>query len=229
MCGRFVLTTPAQALAAHFGAWAGGLLLPARYNIAPTQDVVAVRVDQGQRQLVMLRWGLVPAWAKDLAIGNRMINARAETAAEKPSFRAAFASRRCIVPASGFYEWKREGTRKQPWYFRARDDGPLAIAALWERWRAPDGAALESCALLTTAANALTAPIHDRMPVLLSPRDYERWLDPAIVSPRVVEAMLVPAGEDLLAAHPVSAAVGNARHDDPRNIEPLARSEDAVR
>ncbi|MBI5504324.1 MAG: SOS response-associated peptidase [Deltaproteobacteria bacterium] len=221
MCGRFVLTTPAQALAAHFDAWAGELVLAARYNIAPTQNVVAVRVEQGRRRLVMLRWGLVPAWAKDPAIGNRMINARAETAAEKPSFRAAFASRRCIVPASGFYEWKREGARKQPWYFHARDNAPLAIAALWERWRAPDGAALESCALLTTTANALASPIHDRMPVLLSPRDYARWLDPTLADTRAIDTMLVPAAEESLAAYPVATAVGDAGHDDPRNIEPV--------
>lgn len=224
MCGRFVLTTPAQALAAHFDAWDGGLVLTARYNIAPTQNVAAVRFEQGKRRLVMLRWGLVPGWAKDPAIGNRMINARAETAAEKPSFRAALARRRCLVPASGFFEWKREGTRKQPWYFFAPGNEPLAIAALWERWQGPQGSAIESCALLTTAANALLSPVHDRMPLLLSPRHYAHWLDPETEKPSAIEALLVSAGEQSLSGYPVSRAVSDARHDDPRNIEPLVET-----
>jgi len=224
MCGRFVLTTPAQALATHFEAWAGQLVLAPRYNIAPTQEVVAVRIEQRSRRLVMLRWGLVPSWAKDPAIGNRMINARSETAAEKPSFRNALAGRRCIVPASGFYEWKREGARKQPWYFHAPDHAPLAIAALWEMWRAPNGTALESCTLLTTAANALLSAVHDRMPVLLRRQDYGRWLDPDIRDAREIQSLLVPAPEQSLTSHAVSAAVGDARRDDARNIEPLGRS-----
>ncbi len=226
MCGRFVLTTPGQALAAHFDAWAGNLVFAPRYNIAPTQQVVAVRVEQQRRRLVMLRWGLIPAWARDPAIGNRMINARAETAAEKPSFRSALARRRCIVPASGFYEWKRDGVRKQPWYLHAPDEAPLAIAALWDTWSGPDSAVTESCALLTTAANVTVFAIHDRMPVLLSPQDYGRWLDPRIDDPRALESLLAPAPEEALSAYRVSAAVGNAAHDDPRNIEALGDSRD---
>lgn len=221
MCGRFVLTTPAQALAAHFEAWDGErLVAAARYNIAPSQDVVAVRLDQGRRRLVMLRWGLVPWWAKDPAIGNRMINARAETAAGKPSFRDAMARRRCIVPASGFYEWRPAGRRKQPWYFKSPEDVPLAMAALWERWLQPDGSALESCALLVTAANATVAPVHDRMPVLLSPRDYDRWLDPNVDTAQV-QPLLAPAPDEALVGYAVTTAVGDPKNDDPGNIEPL--------
>jgi len=237
MCGRFVLTTPAQALAAHFQASSSeNLLALPRYNIAPSQDVVAVRIEHGRRRLVMLRWGLVPAWARDASIGNRMINARAETAAEKPSFRHALAQRRCIVPASGFYEWKPQGRRKQPWYFRAvrhqarsaPDDALLAMAGLWERWIAPDGQALESCAVLVTAANALVAPVHDRMPVLLAPQDYQRWLDPQLEA-AAVEPLLVPAPDGALVGYPVTTAVGDPKNDDPGNIEPLeAASEQAA-
>jgi putative SOS response-associated peptidase YedK len=236
MCGRFVLTTPAEALAREFAALAvdAGLVLRPRYNIAPMQDLVVVRSGDDGRRLSMMRWGLVPSWAKDPSIASRLTNARSETVAEKPSFRGAIRKRRAVVPASGFYEWKREGTHKQPWYFfPARHTPPatsalaatLAMAALWESWRTPDGGLLETCCLLTTAANTTMRPVHDRMPVLLSSTGVNRWLDPSITDPRVLADLLVPAPDDGLEAHAVTTSVGNVRNDEARNIEPMAETE----
>jgi len=225
MCGRFVLTTPADALAQEFGVslGTGGLTLAPRYNIAPMQDVVVVRNDGGQRTLAMLRWGLIPMWAKDPAIASKMINARAETAATKPSFRDAMKRRRCIVPASGFYEWRKEGSRRQPWYFRTRDPRKsLAIAAIWERWRDPahpEVGIVETCCLLTTSANQLCTPVHDRMPVLLDAAGVAQWLDPELNDPALLTDLLVPASEEALRSHAVSTAVNSVRNDDARNIE----------
>ncbi len=222
MCGRFVLTTPADAIAAEFSAMTGGLVLRPRYNIGPMQDVVVVRNDGGRRTLAMLRWGLVPSWARDPAIASRLINARSETAAGKPSFRDAMKKRRCIVPASGFYEWQKEGTRKQPWYFRpSRPGALLAIAGLWESWRTPEGETVETTCLLTTEANPLLSPVHDRMPVLLDHEQAQRWLDPAETDPKAFAPMLAPAPADVLEGHRVSTAVGNVRNDDAHNIEPV--------
>jgi putative SOS response-associated peptidase YedK len=222
MCGRFVLTTPADALANEFGAslGIGGFILAPRYNIAPMQDVVVVRNDGGERTLAMLRWGLIPMWAKDPAVASKMINARAETAATKPSFRDAVRRRRCIVPASGFYEWRKEGSRRQPWYFRARDPRrSLAIAAVWERWRDPEGRLVETCCLLTTSANPVCSPVHDRMPVLLDRSGIDRWLDAGLDDPAALSDLLVPAPDEVLRAHPVSTAVNSVRNDDAHNIE----------
>ena len=223
MCGRFTLHTPAHRLAEAFGV--GELPnLPPRYNIAPSQDVVAIRraAGGGPRELVPLRWGLIPFWAKDPAIGNRMINARAETAAEKPAFRAAFRARRCLVVADGFYEWqKTTGGAKQPYYIRLKDDAPFAIAGLWERWSPPEGEAVESCALLTTAANDLLRPIHDRMPVILAPAAYDAWLEPAPLSTAVREALLRPYPADEMAAYAIGRLVNDPRTDEAACIAPL--------
>lgn len=220
MCGRFVLSTPADAIAAEFAAMTGGLVLRPRYNIAPMTDIVVVRAVEGQRSLAMLRWGLIPLWAKDPTIASRLINARSETAAEKPSFRDAMKKRRCIVPASGFYEWKKEGTRKQPWYFHpSRPTSLLAIAGLWERWRDPSGEIVETCCLLTTSANSVLAPVHDRMPVTLDREGIKRWLDPVETDPKGLADLLVPTPATTLHGHPVSTAVNNVRNDDARNVE----------
>ncbi|HYB99127.1 MAG TPA: SOS response-associated peptidase [Candidatus Limnocylindrales bacterium] len=218
MCGRFVLHTPGEALARHFGAVLDELSLRPQYNIAPTQDVVVIRVEDGERRLRTLRWGLVPYWAKDAAIGQQMINARCETAAQKPGFREALRQRRAIVPADGFYEWKKQGRARQPYYFHARDNSPLAIAALWERWKSRDGQRLETCCLLTTSANTLVEGIHDRMPVLLRPQDYALWLDPAVTDPEAVAPLLAPADDQQLVMYPVDSCVGDVRNDDERNI-----------
>jgi putative SOS response-associated peptidase YedK len=177
MCGRFAFYSPSEATAALFGA-AGSLPVEARYNIAPTQYIAAIRNDeQGARELTMLRWGLIPFWAKDPAIGNRMINARAETVAEKPAYRAAYRHRRCIVLADGFYEWHREGSVKTPYYISAADGEPFALAALWENWRSKkDDESIQSTTLITTAANEFMASLHHRMPVVLRPDTADRWL-----------------------------------------------------
>lgn len=222
MCGRFVLTSPVDAIAAEFAAMTGGLVLRPRYNIAPMQEVVVVRETGGERTLATLRWGLVPSWAKDPSIASRLINARAETAAEKPSFREAMKKRRCVVPASGFYEWKKEGTRKQPWYFHpSRPGALLSIAGLWERWRSPEGEVVETMCLLTTEANPLMAPVHDRMPVLLDREQAARWLDPSGHDALALADMLAPAPADALTGHRVSTAVNSVGNDDARNIVPV--------
>ena len=222
MCGRFTLRTPAHRLAEAFGVDALPNLAP-RYNIAPTQDVVAIRHADAGRELAMLRWGLIPGWAKDPAIGSRMINARAETVAEKPSFRAAFRQRRCLVAADGFYEWQKaaEGP-KQPYYIRLESDAPFAIAGLWERWRDPAGETVESCTLITTEANAALAPIHPRMPVILAPADYDAWLDPRPASPDALHDLLRPYPGAEMAVIPIGRHVNNVRNDDPGCIEPAA-------
>ncbi len=215
MCGRFTLTTPVEMVAEVFDAEAGPRLSP-RYNIAPTQDVAAVRTDGGRRQLVLLRWGLVPFWAKDPAIGSRMINARAETVGEKPAFRAALRKRRCLMPADGFYEWRRAGSVKQPMLIRRADRAPFAMAALWERWEKGDGPALESCTIITTEPNEMMRPIHDRMPVILSAASYAEWLDPGVEDHERLVRLLVPCPAGELRADPVSTHVNNPRNDDPR-------------
>ena len=222
MCGRFTLRTPPPVLAEIFAVDARPNLA-ARYNIAPSQDILVVRAigDAGAREFAMLRWGLVPHWARDAAIGNRMINARAETVAEKPSFRDAYRHRRCLVAADGFYEWQKapNGT-KQPYHIRFDDDAPFAIAGLWERWRAADGETLETCTLITTEANRALEPIHHRMPVILQPAAYDAWLDARSASPDALGALLRPYPSDDLAAHAVGPRVNNARHDDIACLEP---------
>ncbi len=223
MCGRFTLRTPAHRLAEAFGVDALPNLAP-RYNIAPTQDVVAIRRGDAGRELAMLRWGLIPGWAKDPAIGARMINARAETVAEKPSFRAAFRQRRCLVAADGFYEWRKTAEApkapKQPYYIRLESGEPFAIAGLWERWRDPAGQTVESCTLITTEANPELAPIHHRMPVILAPADYDAWLEPA--SADALHDLLRPYPGAEMTAIPIGRHVNNVRNDDPRCIEPAA-------
>jgi len=222
MCGRFTLSNPdAEQLAAQFGVAALPDLRP-RYNIAPTQPVAAVRRAAGKaiREMALLRWGLVPAWAKDPTIGVRLINARAETAAEKPSFRVAFRRRRCLIVADGFYEWQKQQSGKQPYYIRLRGGRLFAFAGLWERWTGPDGQEIESCTLLTTAPNDLLRPIHKRMPVILHPDDYALWLDPAVGDRQRLQPLLRPYPAAEMEAYPVSRRVNNPRNDDPRCIEP---------
>jgi putative SOS response-associated peptidase YedK len=177
MCGRFAFYSPSEATAALFGA-SGALPVEARYNIAPTQYVAAIRNGEDNNpELAMLRWGLVPFWAKDPSIGNRMINARAETVAEKPAFRAAYRHRRCLVLADGFYEWHREGSVKTPYYISSADGQPFAFAALWENWKSKEtGETIQSTTLITTEANDFMATMHHRMPVVLTPDTARRWL-----------------------------------------------------
>ena len=198
-------------------------LLP-RYNIAPTQTAGVIRNTETARRLNSLRWGLVPSWAEDSGIGSRMINARSESVAEKPAFRRAVRFRRCIVPASGFYEWKTEGSRKIPHYIHPVDNCTvIGLAGIWESWKTPDGSSLETFAILTTSANPLIAPIHDRMPVILPPDSYGLWLDQAMTDPKQLTFLYVPYPADLLILHPVSTQVNSPRTDHPGCIEPIRR------
>lgn len=211
MCGRYYLISPAEIVATRFHAGEPPLLRP-RYNLAPQQEAPVV-VDGGARQLVMMRWGLVPSWSKDPAAGYKMINARAETAPEKPSFRGPFRKQRALIPADGFYEWKREGTGKTPFALRLASRELFAMAGLWDRWRAPDGAELVTFTILTTSANAFVAGVHDRMPVILRREAEAAWLDPASL-PEALRALLVPyAGA--MEAVPLGTAVNNPRNDGP--------------
>lgn len=221
MCGRYELHAHPAAIALAFGLAAPPSLEP-RYNIAPMQLVPVVRLDaHGERELVHVRWGLVPRWAKDPSIGARMINARGETLADKPAFRTSYRRHRVLVPASGFYEWMTRPSGKQPMHVAMADGAPFAFAGLAERWLPPDGEPLDTCTIVTTAANALLAPVHDRMPVIVAPGDYARWIDPAVADPADVIAPYPPA---LMRCVPVSARVNSVRHDDPSLIEPVAET-----
>lgn len=224
MCGRFLLTSPVEALRRMFGV-ESGLNLPARYNIAPTQVTVVLRpagndgAGDGGRELVLLRWGLVPSWAKDQSVGSKLIHARSDGVATKPSFRAAFRQRRCLVPADGFYEWSEgQGPKsKQPYLIQRRDGAPFTLAGLWEQWKS-GGETVETFALITTDANATLGAIHHRMPVIIAEADREAWLDPAN---KDAEALLKPAPDEDLTAIPISTRVNNVRNDDPSLIVPV--------
>jgi putative SOS response-associated peptidase YedK len=222
MCGRFTLTDPDADLAVQFNLPEIPELAP-RYNIAPTQPVAAVRVaaSRSGREMVLLRWGLIPFWAKDPSIGARMINARSETVGEKPAFRAAFKRRRCLVVADGFYEWQKQNGTKQPFYVRLRDARPFAFAGLWESWEGPDANPIESCTLLTTQPNDLLRVVHSRMPVILQPQDYELWLDPEVQEPQRLQPLLRPYSAEEMEAYAVSRYVNSPDNDDPRCIDPL--------
>ena len=219
MCGRFAFYSPSEATAALFGA-SGSVDLKPRYNIAPTQDIAAIRdADQG-RELTTLRWGLIPFWAKDPSIGNRMINARAETVAEKPAFRAAFRRRRCLVLADGFYEWKQEGSGKTPYLISLDSGEPFALAGLWEHWQAKKtDEAIDSATLITTNANDFMRQLHHRMPVVLEPTTAERWLagDADVLDE-------VRAAGPKLRAWPVDRRVNNARNEGEELIKPAGES-----
>ena len=222
MCGRFTLFEPDKVLAKEFGVSAFAPISP-RYNIAPSQPIVAVRaaLAGSGREVALLRWGLIPSWSKDPAIGNRLINARAETARDKPSFRNAFKRHRCLIPANGFYEWLRWERGKQPYFVRMRDSHPFAFAGLWDRWESPDEGVIETCTILTTAANAVLAPIHDRMPVILPPGEYDRWLDPSLKDPDSLAPLLVPFPPEEMLAYPVNPRVNAPSTDDKECIAPL--------
>jgi putative SOS response-associated peptidase YedK len=203
--------------------------LEPRYNIAPTQMVAVVRLDAktARRQLRLMKWGLIPFWAKDPSIGSRLINARAEDAAEKPAFKAAFRYRRCLVPADGFYEWKKVERKRQPYFIGSADKKPFAFAGLWERWKGPQGDTIESCTILTTDSNDLVQPIHDRMPLILKVEDHDLWLDPAVQKPEDLQHLLKPYPSEQMTGHPVSPNVNKAAYESADCIEPVAAEEDA--
>jgi putative SOS response-associated peptidase YedK len=217
MCGRFTLRTPLSKLVDHFRLRTQPELpFRPRYNVSPTQEVAAVRraAEGDGREFVWLRWGLVPSWAKDPALGGRMINARSESIAEKPAFRAAFKRRRCLVAADGYYEWQAVGRRKQPYHIHLPGHEPFALAGLWESWRGAegDGEGLLTCTLITTDANDQTRPIHDRMPVILDPSDYDLWLDAEMQDAERLQPLLHPY-EGKLAFDAVSTHVNNPRNE----------------
>lgn len=217
MCGRFALAAPPAALIAHFGLDHCASFAP-RYNIAPTAQVPVIRLaPEGKRVADLLKWGLVPHWAKDPAIGNRLINARAETVAEKPAFRSAWKRRRCLIPASGYYEWQTvPGARKQPWYVRLKHDELMALAGLWESWTSPEGDILRSFCVITTSANDILQPIHERMPAIIGREHWTDWLDPGHAD---VAALLAPSAAAEMQAWPVSRRVSSAGEEGAGLIE----------
>ncbi|BAY43445.1 hypothetical protein SAMD00079811_10250 [Scytonema sp. HK-05] len=230
MCGRFTLSQTAEAIYQTFHVNKIPDLEP-QYNIAPTQMVAAVlyNPESKQREFQKLRWGLIPSWAKDLGMGAKLINARAETAAEKPAFRSAFKHRRCLVVADGFYEWQTKEGKKQPYYFHLQEGKTFGFAGLWEQWRlpparearSPQGEEITSCTILTTKCNELLQPIHERMPVILQPQDYDLWLDPQVQTPEPLQQLLHPYPSEAMMAYPVSTLVNSPHHNSPDCIKPL--------
>jgi putative SOS response-associated peptidase YedK len=222
MCGRFALHSDPRTLARHFGVEVPADLRP-RYNVAPTQTIPIVRQDGQGRQFALARWGLIPHWAKALETGYSTINARAETVATKPAFRSAFRYRRAIVPADGYYEWRSvPGSKaKQPYFIARRDRAPMAFAGLWERWRSPEGEDLESCSIIVTEANELMRPIHDRMPVILDPVDWDDWFTTDAGDLAMLQGLLRPFPAGALTAWPVSTQVNSPRNDVPECLETL--------
>ena len=219
MCGRYMMTTSLEAIQRLFQV-SDRPNLAARYNVAPTQRVPIVRLqpERTGRELVLVRWGLIPHWAKDAKIGNRLINARAESVARTPAFRDAFRHRRCLVVADGFYEWRTRGGPRHPYLVRMASREPFAFAGLWARWRSPEGEGVASCTIVTTTANPLLSTIHDRMPVLLAPADYEAWLE---ADSEEAQALLEPRDDAELEVVAVSDRVNNVRNDDADVIAPI--------
>jgi putative SOS response-associated peptidase YedK len=216
MCGRFVRFTSWAELRRTLSLLTAAELPPS-YNIAPTQQVLVAREHDGQREGVALRWGLIPSWAKDQK--TPQINARAETAAEKPMFRAAFKKRRCLIVADGYYEWMKAGTRKQPFFFRLKDKQPFAFAGLWETWHG-EAQPLETCAILTTTANALAKEVHDRMPVILTGDEAKAWLDPDVVDSQALVGLLRPFAAERMEIYPVSMRANKVSENDAGLIVP---------
>jgi putative SOS response-associated peptidase YedK len=226
MCGRYALYAGPARMRRVFELSETPRDLVPHFNIAPSQDVPVVRAGEAGNTLTMLRWGLMPPWSEGPKGGARMINARAETVHERPAFRAALARRRCLVPADGFYEWRKDAGGKTPHFCRLKAEGPFAFAGLWETWRdtgkreGETGAVIESVTILTTAANALMAPIHDRMPVILRPADHAGWLDPSVPGAEAVARVAAPFPPEAMEVFAVGPAVNNPRHDGPELIRP---------
>jgi putative SOS response-associated peptidase YedK len=223
MCGRYTVIASPEVIRALFG-YQEQPNFPPRYNVAPTQPIAIVRLVEGKRHFALVRWGLLPSWVKDPKTFTLLINARGETAAEKPAFRAAMKRRRCLIPADGFYEWKALGGRKQPYFIRAKSGEPFAFAGLWETWTGPNGEELETAAIVTTTANRTLAAIHDRMPVIVPPAAFDLWLDSDTVDPTTASALIAPAPENLLEAFPVSTQVNRTANDNPKLVEEVSVS-----
>lgn len=221
MCGRFGFITPIEILRNIFKLNRIEEVEP-NYNIAPTQNVPVIRETADARELVPMRWGLIPFWAKDISIGNKMINARAESLFEKPAFKQAVTRRRCLIPADGFYEWKKVGKAKQPYYIRAKEDTPLALAGMWDRWKNPDdGQELQTCTIITTEANELVAPLHDRMPVIVDLADTDTWLNPEVKDLEHIRPLLRPYDAKKMTFYPVSTRVNSSGYKGEECIVPL--------
>ena len=223
MCGRYRLSRRKQVVEEYFGAVSEDYEWSPRYNVAPSQSILTIRQDACQpvRTLSTLRWGLIPSWAKDPSVGYKTINARAETVATTTSFREPFTSQRCLIPADGFYEWRRSGKTKQPYCFEVNDGELFAFAGLWDRWRDPQGNVIESCTILTTTPNSLLSDIHDRMPVILRPDAYDLWLDPSLRDTISVSEMLRPFDAGLMRRYPVSNRVNHVLNDDADCAKPV--------
>ena len=226
MCGRYASYTAPEAMRRLF-RYVGMPNFPPRYNIAPTQPIAIVRLMDGARQFALVRWGFIPAWVKDPKTVSLMFNARGETAAEKPAYRNAMKRRRCLVPANGFYEWKRNGERKCPYWVHPREGGPIAFAGLWETWMGPNGEELETAAIVTTAANDTLKPLHDRMPVVVPPDAFDLWLDPN-ADLQMAASLMTPAPNDFFEAYEVSGAVNRAANDDPSLLTPASELPESV-
>jgi putative SOS response-associated peptidase YedK len=224
MCGRYRLSRRKQPVAEYFDTVPEDAEWNPRYNIAPTQPVPIIRQhpNEPRRELSLVRWGLIPSWAEDASGSAGMINARSESAAIKPAFRDALKSRRCMVPADGFYEWSRAGKTKQPYCFEVNDGELFAFAGLWERWKDQNGNWIKSCAILTTTPNAVTAAVHDRMPVILYPDNYDLWLDPGFTEVSAVSELLKPYDARMMRSYPVSTRINHAANDDPECSAPVA-------
>ena len=223
MCGRYASTIPPEAMRALF-RYLEQPNFPPRYNIAPTQPIAIVRMAQGRRQFALVRWGLIPAWVKDPRAFSLLINARGESVNEKPAFRNAMKYRRCLVPADGFYEWKREGENKRPYFVRRKGGAPIAFAGLWENWMGPNGEEVETAAIVTTTASRSIAHIHERMPVIVPPEAFDFWLDPK-VDAQTAAAVIAPAPDSTIEAYEVSSAVNRTANDSAVLIEPLREPE----
>jgi putative SOS response-associated peptidase YedK len=227
MCGRYRLSRRKQIIGEHFDTADWQDDWSPRYNIAPTQPIPVIRQHPREpvRRLSLMKWGLVPSWAKDTSGAARMINARSETAHTLPAFREAMKSRRCLIPADGFYEWVRTSTSKQPFCFEVGDGGLFAFAGVWERWRDPSGQWVKSCSILTTTPNAVTSAIHDRMPVILDPDSYALWLDPGKTDAQIVSELLKPYDAKSMRSYPVNMRINHVANDDEDCSRPVEPSE----
>ena len=216
MCGRYRLSRRKQIVEEYFDSVSEEPDWTPRYNIAPTQSAPIIRQNpkEPRRELSLARWGLVPSWSKDSSSAARMINARSETADAKPAFRDALKFRRCLIPADGFYEWQKSGSAKQPYCFEVREGELFAFAGIWESWKDPSGKTLETCSILTTTPNAVTAAVHDRMPVILDPDGYDLWLDPGMRDVRAAADLLKPYDARLMRCYPVSSRINHVANDD---------------
>src|SRR5205809_836341 len=221
MCGRYLIISSPEAIQRFF-QYAEQPNFPARYNVAPTQPIPIVRLAEGKRQFALVRWGLIPAWAKDPRGFGLLINARGESVNDKPAFRNAMKRRRCLIPADGFYEWQEVGGKKRPYVVRPKAGGPIAFAGLWECWMGPNGEEMETAAIVTTAANRTLGVIHERMPVVVPPDAFDFWLDCANVDALTAAALLTAPREDFFEAYEISTAVNRVANDGPKLIEPLA-------